>query len=199
MPDATWEEVVHAATIKHVDLHASCLYKSGDIPNYDVNAACVVEIEIDVLTGEKQIIRCDILEDAGKSLNPQVDIGQIEGAYVMGLGYYLTEQIVFDPDTGKLLTDRTWTYKPPGAKDIPIDFRITLLKNAGNPGGVFRSKATGEPAINLSVNATFAIRRALESARKDAGSTEEWFTLKNPVTCERVWLEGSTAMKDMII
>ncbi|RZF35840.1 hypothetical protein LSTR_LSTR008946 [Laodelphax striatellus] len=146
-----------------------------------------------------QIIRCDILEDAGRSLNPQVDVGQVEGAYVMGLGYYLTEQIVFDPDSGKLLTDRTWTYKPPGAKDIPIDFRVTLLKNAGNPGGVFRSKATGEPALNLSVNVTFAIRRALESARKDAGLTQQWFTLKNPLTCERVWLEGSTSIKDMII
>ena len=68
------------------------------------------------------------------------DIGQVEGAIVMGLGYYLSENQIFDPKTGENLTFGTWKYKPPLAKDIPIDFRVELLQNAPNPSGVLRSK-----------------------------------------------------------
>ena len=74
------------------------------------------------------------------SLNPLIDVGQVEGAFVMGVGYWLTEKLVFDQVSGKLLTHNTWEYKPPSSKDIPIDFHVELLKDAPNPIGVLGSK-----------------------------------------------------------
>ena len=98
------------------------------------------EVEVDIITGEMFVVRTDILEDAGLSTSPIVDIGQVEGAFVMGLGLFTSEEIKHDRETGELLTKNTWEYKPPAAKDIPQDFRVTLLKNARNPLGVMSSK-----------------------------------------------------------
>lgn len=112
----------------------------------------------------------------------------------MGIGYWLTEALVYNRENGELLTNRTWTYKPPGAKDIPVDFRIKFLQKSSNPFGVLRSKgkrianlcrktlttiylATGEPAVCMSIVVLFALRHALDSARKDAGLTERWYKL----------------------
>lgn len=102
--------------------------------------ATVLEVEVDILTGQYQIVRADIVEDAGESLNPLMDLGQIEGAFIMGLGYLSSERVVYDDMDGALLTTRTWNYWPPGPKDIPIDFRVTIKKNATNPLGTLRSK-----------------------------------------------------------
>ena len=82
----------------------------------------------------------DIVEDAGQSLSPLVDIGQVEGAFVMGMGLWTSEKMVYDPETGRKLSNGTWNYKPPMNRDIPADFRVTLLKNAAHPFGVYRSK-----------------------------------------------------------
>ena len=79
----------------------------------------MAEVELDVLTGETNIVRVDIVEDTGTSVNPEVDVGQVEGAFVMSLGMWLTEQLRYDPDTGRLLTRDTWEYKVPSSKDIP--------------------------------------------------------------------------------
>lgn len=100
---------------------------------------CSTEIELDVLTGQHHVTRVDLLEDVGNSISPEIDIGQVEGAFIMGLGYYTTEQIVVGKN-GEILTNRTWNYKPPGAKDIPIDFRIKFPKNNSNPVGILKSK-----------------------------------------------------------
>lgn len=86
------------------------------------------------------------MEDVGKSLNPLLDIGQVEGAFAMGMGYHLMEKIEFNED-GKLLTNRTWNYTPPCAKDIPIKFRIRFPKNNPNPDGVLHTK--GKKIITL--------------------------------------------------
>lgn len=115
-------------------------------------------MEIDILTGQLQINRVDIIEDVGDSMSPLIDIGQCEGAFVLGksdtkfykfydeiiffskgIGYYTSEDIIFSSE-GRLLTDRTWTYKPPGAKDIPINFRIKFPDNNPNPLGILKSK-----------------------------------------------------------
>ena len=87
----------------------------------------------------------DLVEDAGQSLSPLVDIGQVEGAFVMGLGLWTSERIVYDPETGRKLTAGTWNYKPPVNRDIPADFRVSLLRNAAHTSGVYRSK--GRPMI----------------------------------------------------
>lgn len=116
---------------------------------YDIWGLCLSEVEVDILTGNLLINRVDILEDTGESLSPSIDIGQIEGAFIMGVGYWLTEKLVFNRQTGELLTNRTWNYKPPGVKDIPIDFRITLLQNSPNPAGFLRSKGKLTEIANL--------------------------------------------------
>jgi xanthine dehydrogenase/oxidase len=110
-----------------------------DVKTYEVCGVCACEIELDVLTGQYLIKRVDLLEDAGTSMNANIDMGQVEGAFVMGMGYFTSEQIVID-ENGQLLTNRTWNYKPPGARDIPVDFRIKFPKNTPNNGGVLNAK-----------------------------------------------------------
>lgn len=140
LKNGSWVDLVKKAYEKNVNLIVSDCHKPGDLKNYTVWGCAVTEVEIDVLTGNVNVQRVDILEDTGESLSPLVDIGQIEGGFVMGLGYWLTEQCIFDKQTGRLLTDRTWNYKVPGAKDIPVDFRIELLQKSANNGGLLRSK-----------------------------------------------------------
>lgn len=140
--DDKWEDVIQKCYLQNIDLCGNYTYKADELLPYFVYGVSAAEIEIDVLTGEMQILRVDILEDTGESMSPGIDIGQIEGAFTMGIGYFLTEKLVYDRKTGKLMTDRTWTYKPPGAKDIPIDFRITLLQKTPNKAFVLRSKGT---------------------------------------------------------
>lgn len=187
---ASWLDVVQTAWSKSINMIASDHYKSGDMQNYNIYGLALTEIELDILTGNHLIKRVDILEDTGESLSPFIDIGQIEGAFVMCLGYWLTEQLVYDRQTGQLLTNRTWNYKPPGAKDIPIDFRIEMLQGSANPAGFMRSKATGEPPCCLAISAIFAIQHALQSARKDAGLKREWVRLGAPTTPETIVLNA---------
>lgn len=137
--DASFKDLARAAFLKSVDLSATYMYKASDLKNYNVFALSSTEVEVDLLTGNILINRADIMEDTGESISPFMDIGQIEGAFMMGLGYWLTENIVYGAD-GELLTNRTWNYKPPGAKDIPVDFRIHFFENTQNDHFVLRSK-----------------------------------------------------------
>ncbi len=149
--------------------------------------SCVVEI--DVLTGETQVLSVDMLYDCGQSVNPTIDIGQIQGGFVMAMGYHLTENIVFDPSTGALLSNNTWEYKPPLACDIPVSFNVSLLPNAPNqaPGGILRSKAVGEPPCTMASVVFLAARSAVAAARADAGTTG-FFALPSPATPEQLQL-----------
>merc|ERR1712098_101751 len=153
---ATWNEIVSAAIAAGVDLCASYQFNAESdetpFPGYSIWGVAITEVEVDILTGEMYIVRSDVLEDAGLSTSPIVDIGQIEGAFGMGLGLWTSEEVKHNPETGALLTMNTWEYKPPAAKDIPQDFRVSMLKNARNPMGVLSSKATGEPALLLSIS-----------------------------------------------
>uniref|UniRef100_A0A0K8SXX6 Aldehyde oxidase/xanthine dehydrogenase second molybdopterin binding domain-containing protein n=3 Tax=Lygus hesperus TaxID=30085 RepID=A0A0K8SXX6_LYGHE len=175
-----------------VNMNYSHMWSAADgTKNYDIYGVTVSEVEVDVLTGAFQIVRVDLMEDCGQSMSPEVDIGQAEGAFMMGLGYFTSEEITFDPDTGSMLNHRTWTYKPPGAKDIPQDFRVYFKKNAPNPFGILKSKATGEPPLCMSASVAFAIREAVMAARKEAGKTDEdWVDMDLPFTVERIWLNG---------
>jgi xanthine dehydrogenase large subunit len=112
-----------------------------------------------------KVDRVDILHDAGKSLNPAIDVGQIEGAFVQGMGWLTTEELVFD-DTGKLRTHAPSTYKIPCASDVPVDFRVNLFESKGNPEDtIFRSKAVGEPPLMLGISVWAAIFDAVASLK----------------------------------
>lgn len=138
--------------------------------NYIIYSATVSEVELDVLTGEMKINRVDILEDTGTSVNPEVDVGQVEGAFVMSLGMWLTEQMRYDPETGRLLTHDTWEYKVPSSKDIPQDFRVAFHDSKRNTqAGVFGSKAVGEQSFLMGVSVILALRRAIDAVKRDLG------------------------------
>ena len=92
-------------------------------------------IELDVLTGEIEILRSDLLYDCGKSLSPEIDLGQVEGAFMIGVGHFLTEGLEYDSKSGALKTFDTWEYKPPQSLDIPIEWNTTLLKDVVNTAG----------------------------------------------------------------
>jgi xanthine dehydrogenase large subunit len=126
-------------------------------------AACS-EIAIDILTGEMNIRRVDILHDVGRSINPALDIGQIEGAFVQGMGWLTTEELVYD-DKGRLLTHAPSTYKIPVASDVPADFRVMLFDGSNREATVYRSKAVGEPPLMLGISVFAAIADAIHSLR----------------------------------
>ena len=123
-------------------------------------AACS-EVTIDTLTGEMRVDRVDILHDVGRSLNPAIDIGQIEGGFVQGMGWLTTEELVYDSE-GRLRTHAPSTYKIPCASDVPADFRVKLYKSKGNrEDTIYRSKAVGEPPLMLGISVWSAIFNAV--------------------------------------
>ena len=135
--------------------------KKDNYPGYNIWALALTEVELDVLTGEMRVVRADLVEDAGLSTSPAVDIGQVEGAFVMGMGLWTSEEMKYDPETGELLTCNSWEYKPPAAKDIPQDFRVTLLRNARNPVGALSSKGAYQSSSNKPLDSiTCSYRRA---------------------------------------
>uniref|UniRef100_A0A182R8Q6 FAD-binding PCMH-type domain-containing protein n=1 Tax=Anopheles funestus TaxID=62324 RepID=A0A182R8Q6_ANOFN len=195
LKNAPWEKVTQTCYTRDIDLSVLYQYKKADLKPYSIWGLSCAEIEIDVLTGNIQLTRVDILEDTGESLSPGIDVGQIEGAYVMGIGYWLTESLIYDMTNGALLTNRSWNYKPPGAKDIPVDFRIRLIQTGDNPFGVLRSKATGEPAFTMAIGVVFALRYALRSAQKDAGRPDDWIPLGSASTPDQIFLKASNAFE----
>ncbi|CAG9583060.1 unnamed protein product [Danaus chrysippus] len=188
MKEPTWDEVIKAAYSKGIQLQTTSSYSLlDDVQGYPIYGIGSLEVELDVLTGLSLIRRVDILEDTGRSMNPDVDVGQIEGAFIMGLGMWTSENLIYDKQTGKLLTNRTWNYKPPGACDIPIDFRITFKRNSYNNNGVLRSKATGEPALLLSVVVALALHEAILETRKEYGYVDiDWVHVDTPYTVDNI-------------
>ncbi|PZF78216.1 xanthine dehydrogenase molybdopterin binding subunit [Aestuariivirga litoralis] len=127
-------------------------------------AACS-EVTIDTLTGEMKVGRVDILHDVGRSLNPGLDTGQVEGGFVQGMGWLTTEELVFD-DQGRLRTHAPSTYKIPCASDVPADFRVKLFESKGNKEDtIYRSKAVGEPPLMLGISVWTAIFDAVASLK----------------------------------
>jgi xanthine dehydrogenase molybdopterin-binding subunit B len=133
----TWPQLIVAASGMQLDLNAEGIFSDfGDtMPfKYFVYAAACSTVEIDVLTGEVELLTSDIVYDAGQSLNPLLDVGQIEGAFVMGLGEFLTEQFVYDT-AGNLLSMGTFEYKPPTTLDIPQTMNVRGILPPRAPGG----------------------------------------------------------------
>ncbi len=130
-------------------------------------AACS-EVTIDTMTGEMRVDRVDILHDVGKSLNPAIDLGQVEGAFVQGMGWLTTEELVFD-NTGRLRTHAPSTYKIPCASDVPEQFNVALFESKGNKEDtIYRSKAVGEPPLMLGISVWTAIFNAIASTGNGA-------------------------------
>ncbi len=131
---------------------------------YYAYGAAVSEVVVDTLTGEFKLLRADILHDAGKSLNPAVDIGQVEGAFIQGMGWLTTEELVWHPKTGKLTTHAPSTYKIPTANDCPPVLNVQLFEGPNFEDSIHRSKAVGEPPLLLPFSVFFAIRDAVSAA-----------------------------------
>uniref|UniRef100_A0A1B6LVT9 Aldehyde oxidase/xanthine dehydrogenase a/b hammerhead domain-containing protein n=2 Tax=Graphocephala atropunctata TaxID=36148 RepID=A0A1B6LVT9_9HEMI len=188
----TWPELIMAAAAAQIDLKTSYMFASvTDSKPYTLFGGVVLEAEIDILTGEHKVIRVDLLEDCGKSLNPFIDIGQVEGAFVMGLGYFTSEEIIRDPLTGRVLTNRSLTYKVPGPKDIPIDLRVYLQNKGDSSQAVLGAKALSEPPLVLSNSYMFAVRQALRSARLHVGLPNCWLKMDTPFSGERIFLAAA--------
>jgi xanthine dehydrogenase large subunit len=130
---------------------------------YFVYGAAAAEVAVDTLTGESRVLRAELVQDCGRSLNPAIDLGQIEGAFVQGMGWLTTEELCWD-GRGRLLTHGPSTYKIPGSRDVPPVFNARILDDAPNPQAtVFRSKAVGEPPLMLAISVWLAIRDAIAS------------------------------------
>ncbi|ERH47203.1 xanthine dehydrogenase [Ectopseudomonas chengduensis] len=170
----SFEEVIQKAYFGQVSLSSTGFYRTPKIYYdrdkaagrpfyyYAYGVACV-EVLVDTLTGEYRMLRGDILHDVGDSLNPAIDIGQVEGAFVQGMGWLTTEELVWNAK-GKLMTNGPASYKIPAIADMPIDLRVKLVENRKNPEDtVFHSKAVGEPPFMLGIAAWCALKDAVAS------------------------------------
>jgi len=186
-------ELVHQAWFARISLSATGFYSTPQI-NYDRSTfsgrpffyyaygAAVAEVIIDTLTGEHRVLRVDILHDCGKSLNPAIDMGQIEGGFIQGVGWLTSEELWWNAD-GELKTHAPSTYKIPTCSDLPVDFRVRLLESAANrEDTIHRSKAVGEPPLMLSLSVFHALRDAVASV----GSNNRTPALRAPATPESV-------------
>jgi xanthine dehydrogenase large subunit len=131
---------------------------------YFAYGAALSEVVVDTLTGEWKLLRADVLHDAGRSLNPALDIGQVEGAFIQGMGWLTMEELVWHPKTGLLMTHAPSTYKIPTANDCPPVFNVALFDNANVEDSIHRSKAVGEPPLLLPFSVFLAIRDAVSAA-----------------------------------
>ena len=187
----SFAEAAHLTWWNRVSLSATGFYRTPELhwdgetlqgrPFYYYSyGACVSEVAIDTLTGETRVLRADILQDCGSSLNPAIDLGQIEGGFVQGMGWVTMEELWWDAD-GRLATHGPSTYKIPGSRDVPPEFNVHILEDAPNrEPTIFRSKAIGEPPLMLAISVWLAIRDAVaglsdgrDPVRLDAPATPE--------------------------
>ena len=190
-----FEDVVQMAYANRIQLWSDGFYRTPKI-HYDkttltgrpfyyfsYGAACT-EVAIDTLTGESRVLKVDILHDVGHSINPAIDIGQIEGGFVQGMGWLTTEELVWN-DKGHLATHAPSTYKIPATGDIPAHFKVDLWPEPNREDNVLGSKAVGEPPFMLAVSVFEALKDALAQARSLAGRPGP-VQLEAPATAEHV-------------
>ncbi|CCX32154.1 Molybdopterin-binding domain of aldehyde dehydrogenase-domain-containing protein [Pyronema domesticum] len=198
--DASMKKLAEAAYFDRVNLSANGFYKTPDIgytwgPNegmmffYFTQGVAISEVEIDTLTGDWTSRRTDLKMDIGRSINPAIDYGQIEGAFVQGQGLFTTEEMLWARNNGNIFTKGPGNYKIPGFRDIPQVFNVGFLKGVEwkNLHTIQRSKGVGEPPLFMGSAVFFAIRDALKAARKEHGC-QEVLRLVSPATPERIRL-----------
>ena len=189
----SFDEIVKLAYANRIQLWSDGFYRTPKI-HYDkttltgrpfyyfaYGAACT-EVAIDTLTGESRVLKVDILHDVGNAINPAIDIGQIEGGFVQGMGWLTTEQLVWN-NKGFLSTHAPSTYKIPTAGDVPAHFNVALWPEPNREDNVFGSKAVGEPPFMLAISVYEALRDAIAQASK-AGTQN--VKLVAPATAENV-------------
>ncbi|MDP2022109.1 MAG: molybdopterin-dependent oxidoreductase, partial [Hydrogenophaga sp.] len=185
-----FREVVKAAYANRIQLWSVGFYRTPKI-HYDKTpltgrpfyyfayGAAVTEVAIDTLTGEYRVLKVDILHDVGHSINPAIDIGQIEGGFIQGMGWLTTEQLVWN-GKGYLQTHAPSTYKIPATGDVPAHFKVELWPEANREDNVHGSKAVGEPPFMLAISVYEALRDAVAQAGGDA------LLVNAPATAEEV-------------
>ncbi|HOZ30229.1 MAG TPA: xanthine dehydrogenase molybdopterin binding subunit [Bacteroidales bacterium] len=189
-----FDNLIAKAYLNQIGLSAVGFYKTPDIYfdratgkgkpfHYYAFGMAVCEVLVDTLTGRTKVLRADILHDVGESIIPNIDKGQVEGAFVQGLGWVTSEDMKYDKN-GNLLNHSPDTYKIPTIQDIPEDFRVELLKGYPNPGTIRLSKAVGEPPFVLALSAWFAIKDAISAISNHAKEPN----LKLPATNENILL-----------
>jgi xanthine dehydrogenase molybdopterin binding subunit/xanthine dehydrogenase small subunit len=189
----SFTEIVQAAYAQRIGLSSTGFYRTPEI-HYDrakgqghpflyfAVGAAVTEVEIDGFTGMTKILRTDILHDAGDSLNPGINLGQIEGGFVQGAGWLTCEELIWN-EQGVLLTHSPDTYKIPAVGDRPLEFNVQFLKNATQKNTILGSKAVGEPPLMLAISVREAIRNAIAAF----GQSKDEIELRIPATCEAIW------------
>ena len=205
-----WDEVVAQAYRDRVHLSAAGFYRTeglrwdpelmqGTPFKYFAFGAAAAEVEVDGFTGAYRVRRVDIVHDVGDSLSPLVDVGQVEGAFVQGLGWLTLEDLRWDESEGasrgRLLTQSASTYKLPSLSELPDELSVTLLEHAQEDGAVYGSKAVGEPPLMLA----FSVREALRQAAAAFGPRGTSVQLPVPATPEAVWwaLEHARGAHDL--
>ncbi|KAF4123766.1 xanthine dehydrogenase/oxidase [Geosmithia morbida] len=207
-PGASMAELAHAAYFDRVNLSAQGFYKTPEIGYvwgenrgkmffYFTQGVSAAEVEVDLLTGSWTCLRADVKMDIGQSINPAVDYGQIQGAFVQGVGLFTMEESLWlrgGPMAGNLFTRGPGAYKIPGFRDIPQEFNVTLLKGVEweELRTIQRSRGVGEPPLFMGSVVFFAIRDAIRSARRTAGiegtGADDLLRLESPATAERIRL-----------
>ncbi|GES61739.1 xanthine dehydrogenase [Aspergillus terreus] len=198
MPGASMKELAHAAYFDRVNLSAQGYYRTPDIGYvwgensgqmffYFTQGVTAAEVEIDTLTGDWTPLRADIKMDVGRTINPSIDYGQIEGAFIQGQGLFTTEESLWHRASGQVFTKGPGNYKIPGFRDIPQVFNVSLLKDVEweNLRTIQRSRGVGEPPLFMGSAVFFAIRDALKAARKE-WNVSEVLSLQSPATPERI-------------
>jgi xanthine dehydrogenase molybdopterin binding subunit/xanthine dehydrogenase small subunit len=199
----SFAEVVRKAYMERISLAATGFYATPGIHwdrvagrgkpfLYFACGASVSEVEVDGFTGMTRVLRADILHDVGDSINGGVNRGQVEGGFVQGMGWLTTEELKWD-EQGRLLTHSPDTYKLPAVGDVPQVFNVTLLKNAGQKGVVYGSKAVGEPPLMLAIS----VREAIRDAVAAFGPPGAEVPLAVPATCEAIFLAIQGLRKEL--
>ena len=187
----TWEQLITITYQKRISLSAHAHHATPDIFfdkakskgnafAYHTTGVAILEVTVDCLRGIYDIDAVRIVHDTGKSLHPQVDRGQVEGAVTQGIGWMTLEEVIYN-DKGKLITDALSTYKVPDIYSAPQTIDVHFLENADNPFGPFKSKAVGEPPLMYGIGVYYAILNAIKDFRKG-----ETFDVVAPMTPERV-------------
>uniref|UniRef100_A0A4W2EB73 aldehyde oxidase n=1 Tax=Bos indicus x Bos taurus TaxID=30522 RepID=A0A4W2EB73_BOBOX len=205
-PRGTWEVWISEAYKESISLSTTGYFKGyqtnmdwkkgeGNAFPYFVYGASCSEVEVDCLTGAHKLLRTDIFMDAAFSINPAVDIGQIEGAFVQGMGFYTIEELKYSPE-GVLYSRGPDDYKIPTVTEIPEEFNVTLV-HSQNPIAIYSSKGLGEAGMFLGSSVLFAIYDAMAAARRERGLTKT-FTLSSPATPELIRMTCVDQFTDMV-